>query len=107
MANEADVRELWEAINDLRGGDARILAAIEGLKASIDGRNGRMDERCDTRLTMFTEFNSRLRGLEDKYVVLDKQQVRLIVITSAITAALAILGNALVMKLVSAMMSGH
>lgn len=86
MVSPDDIAELWEAVNGLRADNAKILAAIEGLRASIEGRNQRIDERCEYRAEGIEAMNVRIRALEDKYHLLDKTVLRVSIITSAISA---------------------
>ena len=64
-----DINELWEAVTDLRKGQADMLTELRSLVAMLR-------ERCEVRAVNIVTLTSRVKELEDKYGLLKIEQVR-------------------------------
>lgn len=90
--SEKDVSELWDAVNDLRNGDALIMAKLASIESLLS-------ERCANRKIFVEDLAIKIKVLEDKYHLLDK----LVLKVSLITAALSSVATALAVKLLGKM----
>lgn len=93
------VAELWEAVNQLRQGDALIMAKLASIESLLT-------ERCATRAQTIQDMVSKIKELQDKYNLLDKIVLKNTLIVSAITAILSSVATALAVRMLGKTFGG-
>ena len=85
--------DIWEAISELRQGNALIMAELASIKSLLT-------ERCASRTERIVALDVRIKQLEDKYHVLDK----LVLKVSLVTACISSIATALAVRLIGAVL---
>ena len=91
------VSELWDAVNDLRQGDAKIMAKLASIESLLT-------ERCASRAQTLLDMRADIKTLQDKYNLMDKLLLKNTLIVSAITALLSSVATALAAKILGKML---
>ena len=91
------VSELWDAVNELRQGDAKIMAKLASIESLLT-------ERCASRAQTLLDVRADIKTLQDKYNLTDKLLLKNTLIVSAITALLSSVATALAAKILGKIM---
>lgn len=94
---------LWKEINALKD---KVSTGFSQVGAQVASILTLLEERCETRSKTIGTMQAQIKALEDKYNVLDRQLVRLVVTTGFTSAIVSSAATATVIKLFGLFIGG-